>query len=305
MFECIPEEQAPNGQRPESDAQSTVGRGGSTSEEGRTDHGTEDAGAGTASRGKEADEVDLSSVSRRAIEEVAGAFNAFLAVALDHERPVDLHSPARHEVVCGLVSRAARSVLATLRAPHLWSGEHGMSALRVLSETTIVLTWMSKQDSSVYERFQDYGRGKAKLMKQHMETLAGSFPGNPPALLTEAIRHIENSLGGDWGQEFQEVNLEPTFSGLTVRQMAVDSGLEDEYRHIYQSSSGASHGEWWAIEDYAMQRCMNPLHLFHRIPSFDPDFPSTAGFAEFLARRLSDLIELAQPMLFPDPTESL
>jgi hypothetical protein len=131
----------------------------------------------------------------------------------------------------------------------------------------------------------------------------GSRP--PPALLTEAIRHIENSLGGDWGQEFQEVNLEPTFSGLTVRQMAVDSGLEDEYRHVYQSLSGASHGEWWAIEDCAMQRCMNPLHLFHRVPSFDPEFPSTAGFAELLARRLSDLIELAQSILFPDPTESL
>ncbi len=304
MFECLPEEQAASSQGHETDTQRTDGGAGSSTEEGRTDPGIEDA-ADTDSRDDEAGEFELSAASRRAIEEVLSSFNTFLAVALDHERPVDLHSPARHEVVCGLVSRAARSVLATLRAPHLWSGEHGVSALRVLSETTIVLSWMSKQDPSVYERFQSYGRGKAKLMKQHMKAVAGSFPGDPPELLTEAIRHVEKGLGGDWGQEFQEVNLEPTFSGLTVRQMAADSDLEDEYRHIYQSASGASHGEWWAIEDYAMQRCMNPLHLFHRIPSFDPEFPPTVDFAHLLSYRVRDLIELAQPMLFPDPTEPL
>jgi hypothetical protein len=85
--------------------------------------------------------------------------------------------------------------------------------------------------------------------------------------------------------------------------MALAVNLGDEYRHIYQPASSIAHGEWWTIEDYAMQRCMNPLHLFHRIPSLIPEFPVTPAFAELLADRLDALIRQALRSLFVDERE--
>ena len=174
-----------------------------------------------------------------------------------------------------------------------------MMPLRVLSETLIVLTWMSKAAPGIYERYQNYGRGKAKLLQRHLESVAATFPEGPPEYVERALQHFEKKLGGEWGQEFQEVSLDTTFSGRSVRDMAREAGLEDEYRYMYQSASGAAHGEWWAIEDYSMQRCLNPLHRFHLIPSFDPEFPTTSDFAGLLVRKLGDLIDLALRQLFP------
>ena len=62
--------------------------------------------------------------------------------------------------------------------------------------------------------------------------------------------------------------------------MAEEVGELDSYTHLFQISSGVTDGEWWSIEDYALQRCVNPLHRFHLVPSFnlydpqwDPRFP--------------------------------
>ena len=59
------------------------------------------------------------------------------------------------------------------------------------------------------------------------------------------------------GEEFQDVSLEATFSGISMRQMADEAAMLDVYNLVYQPTSGVVHGEWWAIEDYAMQRCAN------------------------------------------------
>lgn len=77
----------------------------------------------------------------------------------------------------------------------------------------------------------------------------------------------------------------------------------DEYRHIYQSASGIVHGEWWAIEDYSMQRCQNPLHLFHHLPSLEefrsePEFVGT--LINFFDRLIDDVIEGFQADLDTD-----
>lgn len=323
MFLCLPEEHYPSELAPAAEVEATVSADplrveetqgfldGEARAEGQAM--TQNPGVADPLEGAE-DESDGDDINEEAvlpldsggpIKATIDLFNSFVEAALDHEKDVDLYSPAKHEVVCGFVTRAARSVLATLRAPHLWSGEHGMSVMRVLSESWITLAWMSLQNRSVYDRFQNYGRGKVKLLKKHMDVLADMFDGDPPESLAKASGRIAKELGGEWGQELQDVNLEPTFSGLSMRQMAIEADLSDEYRYVYQSASGVAHGEWWAMEEYAMQRCMNPLHLIHRIPSFEPEFPSTPEFGELLVRRLSDLIDLALSILFLQPEEEL
>jgi hypothetical protein len=229
---------------------------------------------------------------------VTDLFDAFLRAALDPSQPVDLHRPAKHEVVSGLVSRAARAVAAIVRSPHQWSGEHASSTFRLLVETTIVITWMEMKGGEIHEQYQSYGNGKAKLMRQHYQTLIEDLPQDRPKLIDDWAEHLDRKTGGDWGEQFQAVNLDSTFSGVSVRQMAEEAGLSDLYRHLYQPNSGIAHGEWWALEDYAMQRCANPLHLFHRIPSLDPEFPTTTELPRILINQLAELIDLALRSLF-------
>lgn len=229
--------------------------------------------------------------------QIAAVFDSFLERALPPAVRLNLARPARSEVILGMVSRCARIALAMARSPHMWSGEHGTGALRSIVEAQIVLAWMRTQPDDVYEQYQRYGRGKRQLMKLKMDELADYFGADVPSFLSEARADFERKLGSEWSQQFQDVSIDSTFAGKSVRQMAEEAGLLELYRHIYQSASGVSHGEWWAVEDYAMQRCLNPLHAFHAIPSTDPLFPPTRDFGRALVSQLDDLIDEAADSL--------
>lgn len=237
--------------------------------------------------------------------QIAAAFDSFVERAMPPAAPVNLASPAKSEVILGMVSRCSRIALAMAHSPHMWSGEHGTGALRSIVEAQIVLTWMRTQTEDVYEQYQRYGRGKRQLMKLKLDELAAYFDDDVPTFLTEAQDDFERKLGSEWSQQFQDVSIDSTFAGKSVRQMAEEAGLLDLYRHLYQSASGVSHGEWWAVEDYAMQRCLNPLHAFHAIPSFEPLFPPTPDFGRALVRQLNELIEEAADALALAPAEDI
>lgn len=254
-----------------------------------------DASVPADGQGVPADD-DIEQRSLKVAEGITAQFNKFLDTLLDPYLPLDLREPTRHEVVAGLASRAARAALALARTPDLWSGEHGMATIRVLSETEIVLRWMETQDESVFEDYKSYGLGKRKLLRLHMEQLADLTPSLRP-ILADALEQLEHQTGGRHQEAFQEVSVEATFAGRSLRQMAAEAGADDEYRFEYQTASGVTHGEWWAIEDYAMQRCLNPLHRFHRIPSFNGATPITPDFGDFIASRLFSLLAVASRML--------
>lgn len=95
------------------------------------------------------------------------------------------------------------------------------------------------------------------------------------------------------------MSIERTFANRDLRQMATDVGLEDLYRHVFQPTSGVTHGEWWAIEDYGMQRCVNPLHRFHLIPSFTLEYPINPDFPKVLDDHLRECMQAALEQLAP------
>jgi hypothetical protein len=125
-----------------------------------------------------------------------------------------------------------------------------------------------------------------------MSTLVDNFE-QPPAFLVEALEHETKKLGGDWGEALINVSVAGTFAGLTVRDMAEQVALGDEYRQIYQPASGVTHGEWWSIEDDAMVRCMNPLHRFHLIASLDAPCSVTPPLALTLTTKFESILKLA------------
>lgn len=203
---------------------------------------------------------------------------------------------ARHEVISGLVTRAFRTLEVLLQNPVLWTGENASPASRLLIETHVLLTWMRQQDEDIFAKYQSYGHGKRKLMRRHVEDLLKSTGDDAPEILKSLAEQLKADTGGEWSEQFQHVSVDSTFAGVSVRQMAEDAELLDEYRHVYQPASGVSHGEWWAVEDYALQRCANPLHLFHMVPALK-SFRIEPQFGNVLVNYFERILEVAIPAL--------
>jgi hypothetical protein len=278
-----------------------------TGDDGRTDDeevgDTPDeceSGEGVAVAGVDTEEHEASSIN---IEELVGDYLSRLAsiagalseAFYDPDLALNLYMPARSEVLVGLATRAIRGVAAVIRAPHMWTGENGANVMRMLFETRVVLLWLLAQDGeSVFEQYQDYGRGKRKLHKQHVEAVAQDLGDSTPDEVVSVLEMLEARTGGEWAEEFQAVSVESTFSGKPLRTMAEEVGELDSYNHLFQTSSGVTHGEWWALEDYALQRCVNPLHRFHLVPDFDLDEPQLdPRFPGLLLRHLEGVVTVA------------
>jgi hypothetical protein len=233
-------------------------------------------------------------------DQVEALFNRFITAALDNDREVDLYDPTRHEVICGLMSRATRATLILVSNPDLWGGEHGAGVLRLFAETEINMIWMAKHgDDAIYHRYQEYGQGKAKLAHANMNAMIEAMGADAPDVLKQSTEKLGKQLGGEWATELIDVDLGSTFSGKNIRDMASEADLADTYKHIYQQASSVTHGEWWTIEDSAMQRCLNPLHKFHLIPSFNAQPAFGAEMGKMLVGKLERLLGQAVRFLFP------
>lgn len=228
------------------------------------------------------------------IGSVFDIYNDFLETVIQPDVPLDLLSPARFEVLAGLVARAFRSAVSILRAPHQWSGEQAAPTMRSLVESRIVTTWLIGQnDDAWFEQYQAYGRGKRKLQSSIVDNLVEQAGDNIPDDMAEFAESLKAKVGGEHGAMFQEVSVDSTFAGKSLRAMAEEAGLSDDYKFLFQVQSGVTHGEWWALEDYALQRCLNPLHRFHYLPTFEPAYPPTERFPEVLIAEFEQLVEIA------------
>lgn len=178
----------------------------------------------------------------------------------------DLYSPDRYEVLAGIMVRSVRSLVAASRTPLLWSAEHGFPLLRQVCEALIVLRWLlSRDDPALYTRFKSYGRGRLKLLKLHVEQYLDSLD-DPPPELRQYRDFLDAEVNQDVWEEWQEISLDSTFSGLSAYKMAQEVGMESEYNFVFAPASAATHGEWSSLDRYALERCLNPLHRWHRVP---------------------------------------
>lgn len=114
---------------------------------------------------------------------------------------------------------------------------------------------------------------------------------NAPAGIVDAAARLREKLGGEWGLEFTQVSVEATFSGKSLRAMAIESGLKDAYTYTFQPMSGPVHSEWGSLTEYVMTRCANPLHRWHMtlVPSLESDY--SLHIMEVLLLELEALVE--------------
>lgn len=182
----------------------------------------------------------------------------------------DLYLPDRHEVLTGLVYRQLRALSIMVQFPGLWTMEHGSSTIRGVLEARIITRWLIlKDDPELYSRFKDYGRGRLKLLKLHLEEYRDSLD-EPPADLDRQIEYMDLLVNRDLMEEFQDISIEGNFAGVDTRRMADQVGLLTDYRLVFAPTSANVHGEWAFLDQYILSTCRNPLHRLHRVPNADP-----------------------------------
>jgi hypothetical protein len=211
---------------------------------------------------------------------------------LAHRSDPDLYSPDRYEVLTGIVGRIVRLVSLLVRNPSLWHAEYGMYILRAAVESLIVFRWIRKreqEDPTIFGQFKDYGRGHLKLLKLHVDEQVASMP-SPPEELLEYQRELEEEVNSDLLEEFQDIHLDATFSKKSVRDMANDVGMANDYRFYYAPASSIAHGEWYGLDRYVLDRCVNPAHGIHRSYRAGDRFMLTPYLAFVATNWTNDLV---------------
>ena len=213
------------------------------------------------------DDFDQESMMLKVTEFVNRAndqWEAFEAAAIAADP--DLYDPDRFEVLTGLTARSLRISSSAIHSPAEWTLEHSSASIRALIETLITVTWLTaREDPVMYSRFKDYGRGRLKLLKLHWEEFADSVD-DVPAAVQGHIDDLDRMVNQDIDEEFQNIDLGGSFSGLDTRKMAIEVGLDREYRLGFAPSSSDAHGEWGHLDRYVLTRCVNPIHRWHRVP---------------------------------------
>lgn len=212
--------------------------------------------------------------------------------------PSELHQPERQEVNAGLVFRAGRELTVALGYPDVWCEEHGSHITRALAETRIILQWMTTQDLSIYERYKDYGAGKAKLYTRILDEVPEDAR---TSAFVDGVRELRKLSYNDETIDYRAVDTRDSFSGKSLRSMAEEAGLLDLYRHVYQMASGTTHGEWWSIENNAMERCLNVLHRGHLIPNLQLNAGGNAEFAWAWVQQFYSIVRFSLNALGTDP----
>ena len=89
--------------------------------------------------------------------------------------------------------------------------------------------------------------------------------------------------------EMVEIEL-GSWSGKDARKLAHAAGLEDLYRLVFTPASGDLHGSWVSLKSSNLVRCAEPLHRWHRLPTYTepPFFVNTAIAAQELYTRSRD-----------------
>jgi hypothetical protein len=166
----------------------------------------------------------------------------------------------------------------------------GRLAIRTLTEIVITLSFLLKRDNpNLWQKFRSHGSGQAKLALLKMIDLESELPGYIN------LNELETFANEDIWQELTSIEL-GNWAGMDLRKMSEEAGLKHVYDKYYGWPSGYVHGQWGAVRDTVFGLCLNPLHRYHRIPSFPKRFMgSVAMDALHLVNMLLDSLNSAYP----------
>lgn len=211
----------------------------------------------------------------------------------------DLYDPDRDEILFGLFSRLIRLYCLIAEDTRLWSRDTGGIMLRCLADCAITFAYLlkcGKQED--FRDFKNYGEGQEKLLMLHLQD---NYEGETTVEGRDSTA-ISEELGG-FSIEMTNIEL-GNWSEKDTRKLAVASGMERFYRLVFSPTSSDIHGTWLSLKHSSLNRCAEPLHRFHRLPSYTepPAYINTVQIAQKICDHCIKLAikKLGYPELSPE-----
>jgi hypothetical protein len=175
----------------------------------------------------------------------------------------DLFEPAKGEILSGLFARCLRLYVLMTEDANLWARDTSGIMLRCLADTAITFGYLAKCGTEEdYKKFREYGEGQEKLLMLHLQD---NYP-EEVSLEGRSSEAIADELGS-FAPELMQIEL-GHWSKQDTRKLARKAGMEQLYRLVYSPASGDLHGSWMSLKQSNLCRCAEPLHRFHRLPTF-------------------------------------
>lgn len=211
----------------------------------------------------------------------------------------DLYDTDREEILFGLFSRLVRLYCLIVEDPQLWSRDTGGIMLRCLAECAITFAYLvTCGDEEDFHSFKEYGEGQEKLLMLHLQD---NYEGET-TLDGRDSTAISEELGG-FSIEMMNIEL-GHWTKKDTRKLATDAGMERFYRLIFSPTSSDVHGTWLSLKHSSLNRCAEPLHRFHRLPSYTepPAYISIIQIAQQICHHCITLAveKLGYPKLSPE-----
>jgi hypothetical protein len=186
----------------------------------------------------------------------------------------DLWDSDRYDVLTGMTWRVLRIAGHLISHPAQWSEEHGYPAIRSMFEALVQMRWMLSVEATrptVWFEFKDYGRGKSKQLKLNTEQSIAKLTGEPKEILERLLPKLTEEANRDGSEEFQDISTAGTFiDDKSLFTMADEVGMGDMYQSTLVPASSSLHGDWSALDDLYLDRCLHPLHGPHALPRIEP-----------------------------------
>lgn len=172
-----------------------------------------------------------------------------------------------HEVIGALLARQISLAKSFADNPQLWNNDLAPLFLRAMTENYITLHWILHDPLDRSRKFIEYGIGNEKLQVEKRSAILEEQGKDPSA---DKIIQSQNQWINFHRYTFLTTVDVGSWSGISVRQMAIDSGCKDFYDLVYDPFSNCTHSSWNHIGKYNVQISENPLHKFLRVPFVHP-----------------------------------
>ena len=118
-----------------------------------------------------------------------------------------------------------------------------------------------KEEPSIWNDYRSYGSGQLKLVYLKLKELEEQIS-------SVDINKLADLANEDKWVEFVAINL-GHWDSANLRTISEEVGLKTFYDKFYNYTSGYIHANWGAIRESVYQKCVNPLHRLHRVPTYD------------------------------------
>lgn len=196
----------------------------------------------------------------------------------------------KHESVFGIALFALDTFI-EITILQTAGGITGRVAARIIFECYITLLKLAREErdgNPLWDAYRDYGIGQINLV--NIKYRESEY--NTEMVDRDLIDAIANE---DRWSEFVPINL-GQWNSSDLRKLSISLGVKSLYDKYYPYTSSFIHGSWGAIRETSMQTCINPLHRYHRIPTYSlPMMTSVTNDSRLMLNKIFSLVDQLYP----------